>query len=538
MTDQAAIYLRVSTDDQEQRFGLPAQLAACKLYAERKDLRVMADPFSDAETGRISDRPGIQRALAAARDHKFTHLILLDHSRLGRSVKVSSQLRAEFESAGVTIHYASSGQSYDPDSEDGILLNSMQDAMSEVEIRRIVRRTRAGRIEAVKDNRLQLGGGVPFGYVRIHSDRRPGGAGQRLEVNATEAALVRRVFDWFLTGENYEEIARRLTRLGAAKHNGFQWDRQDVYAMLRQSAYMGRWGYGRSKMVRGEKVKVPKSEWIWAETPAIIDQETWDRAQVRLQSTTRSYQGRITHIYLLRGRVVCAECGRVYNAHTQTHRGKRGKVTHFPYYMHNFASRDCPNRAHLKVADADREVQEFIFQFVTDPNSKWQDLLEHAVDAQDFIQRQIEGVQKRRAGLDEQIDRAKRAYTEGAFDLDSLSEQVERIEAERTILDQEAERLANEAKPIVIDHWHDPIDPAADAAEFEAEGPDFFDWQQYLDWVDLLDIRLRVSADRQVLLTASIGQRTLSLQTSTRPSKDSIEYVFPVAALLHFERQR
>ena len=140
----AGIYLRVSTDDQAQQYGLASQEAACLDYAKRNKLKVVAT-FTDAQTGQTDQRPGIQSVLEAGRNGQFEHIVLYDATRLGRNKTVSSKLRDELQEAGVTLHFSTAG-AYDPTSESGVILSAVEDAMSQVELMKLVRRMSAGRL--------------------------------------------------------------------------------------------------------------------------------------------------------------------------------------------------------------------------------------------------------------------------------------------------------------------------------------------------------------------------------------------------------
>src|SRR5688572_1969916 len=56
MTNRAAIYARVSTDDQAANYSLPTQVEACQLYAVEKGFEIVAE-FREDYTGSELDRP-------------------------------------------------------------------------------------------------------------------------------------------------------------------------------------------------------------------------------------------------------------------------------------------------------------------------------------------------------------------------------------------------------------------------------------------------------------------------------------------------
>src|ERR1700686_1436624 len=84
-------YYRVSTERQGRSgLGLEAQRAAVANYLNGGDWRIVAE-FTEVESGRRSDRPELDKALAAARLHRCP-LLLSKVEHLTRSVAFLSRL--------------------------------------------------------------------------------------------------------------------------------------------------------------------------------------------------------------------------------------------------------------------------------------------------------------------------------------------------------------------------------------------------------------------------------------------------------------
>src|SRR5450432_3500931 len=94
-------YYRVSTERQGRSgLGLDAQRAAIETYLNGGKWRIVAE-FTEIESGRRSDRPELDRALAAARLHRCP-LVVSKVDRLTRSVSFLSRLL----DAGVDVRFA------------------------------------------------------------------------------------------------------------------------------------------------------------------------------------------------------------------------------------------------------------------------------------------------------------------------------------------------------------------------------------------------------------------------------------------------
>ena len=83
-------YFRVSTG--RQGLGLKAQCEAVKAYLNGGDWSIV-DEFTEVESGKNSDRPALDKALAAARLHRAS-LVFSKVDRLTRSVAFLSRRSA------------------------------------------------------------------------------------------------------------------------------------------------------------------------------------------------------------------------------------------------------------------------------------------------------------------------------------------------------------------------------------------------------------------------------------------------------------
>src|SRR5436189_37191 len=102
---RAAIYGRVSTDEQVRKFGLSSQLRELRTFAARKGLTIPqgAEYLDDGYSGAELDRPALTRLREAARAGAFQVLLIHDPDRLARRLSHQLVLLEEFERAGVQL---------------------------------------------------------------------------------------------------------------------------------------------------------------------------------------------------------------------------------------------------------------------------------------------------------------------------------------------------------------------------------------------------------------------------------------------------
>jgi DNA invertase Pin-like site-specific DNA recombinase len=157
-------YYRVSTERQGRSgLGLEAQRAAVANYLNGGDWRIVGE-FTEVESGRRSDRPELDKALAAARLHRCP-LVVSKVDRLTRSVAFLSRLLE----AGVDVRFADLPQI---EGATGRFLLQQMVAVAELEAGMISTRTKAA-LAAAKARGKVLGGprirrsdGRPVGISR------------------------------------------------------------------------------------------------------------------------------------------------------------------------------------------------------------------------------------------------------------------------------------------------------------------------------------------------------------------------------------
>lgn len=142
-------YYRVSTARQGRSgLGLDAQKAAVAAYLNGGDWKIV-DEFVEVESGKRSDRPELDKALAAARLRRLP-LIVSKVDRLTRSVGFLSRLL----DAGVDVRFADLPQIEGPTGQ--FLLQQMV-AVAQLEAGMISARTKAA-LAAAKKRGTKLGG--------------------------------------------------------------------------------------------------------------------------------------------------------------------------------------------------------------------------------------------------------------------------------------------------------------------------------------------------------------------------------------------
>ncbi len=378
---RTAAYARFSSDLQKDT-SLDDQLHTCREYAGRlgwewQDACVYTDAGISGSS--IEGRTGLQTVLTAAATlpRPFDVLLVDDSSRVARDLPDALRVLQHLTFAGIRVVYISQGiDSAGEQAETLVAVHGLVDAMYIKELGAKTKRGLRGQIQ-----RGFATGGRTYGYrsVPVPDPTRHGEfAGFRVEIESSEAASIREIFDWYADGVSVPNIITRLTADGYPAPRGGSWRVGAVQRILRNPKYRGALIWGRSKQTRkpGSRSKVrrslPPEQWQTVQRPElrIVSDEQWERVQARmrlidaaLNSQRRArnglVSGRNAKLYsstLFSGFMQCGECGHAVNvvgSHTV-------KGVHYRYYGCAHASRNgdtaCTNKLKVRVETADREL--------------------------------------------------------------------------------------------------------------------------------------------------------------------------------------
>jgi len=329
-----ALYVRVSTEEQAENPEGSIRNQEERLRATVA-FKNMEGPFGDivaifidrAKSGKDTNRPELQRLLAAIRRHEIDLVMVSELSRLSRSIKDFSEIWELMRANSCGFH--SLRENFDTTTAAGEMVLYTVANIAQFERRQVSERVSAN-FQARAARGLYNGGVLPLGYRLIHE--KPG----FLEIESEPAETVRMAFQAFLKEGTLSSAAKWLNANGHKVKRETQGGNHrprlghftvaNLHSILTNKSYLG----VRRYTVRGE-IKETKANW-----PAIIDEPTFTKVQDQLKANHRRKkpESESRYPYQLTGLVKCAGCGESMvgkSAH-----GNSGKV---PYYEHGWAAR-------------------------------------------------------------------------------------------------------------------------------------------------------------------------------------------------------
>ena len=330
----AALYARVSGEQQRDSNTIASQTEALVAYAERNGYRVAPDMIieDDGFTGAVLERPGLERVRDLAAEGRIEAVLVHAPDRLSRRYAYQVLIIEELARQGVETVFLKAPSMETP--EDHLLVQ-FQGMIAEYERAQILERSRRGKRHRARRGDIAVLSGAPYGY-RYHKKTPDSGA--FYEIVEPQASVVRDVYRHYTEDHmTIGAITRKLNERGVPTSSGrSRWERSVVWAMLRNPAYKGRACFGKTRTAPRQRVRPlrrsdgfagrnsvgherPREDWIEIPVPAIVSEETFALAQERLQQNKVFSRRRTRTPSVSQGLVACGKCGyALYRTSAQT----------------------------------------------------------------------------------------------------------------------------------------------------------------------------------------------------------------------------
>jgi DNA invertase Pin-like site-specific DNA recombinase len=409
-----ACYIRVSTEDQTE-FSPDAQLKAVKNYAKQNDIILIKEHIymDEGISGKRADkRPQFMKMIATAKVKPTPFNVILVHKfdRFARSredsVVYKSLLKKE---CGVRV--ISITESIEDD-KFSVILEAMLEAMAEYYSLNLAEEVKKGMTE--KAERGEYQSTPPLGYTMVN---------KKLEIVKEEFEIISIIFNKFASREmGLLQISRHLNSLGFRAKTGKPFQNKSIDYILNNPVYIGK--------TRWTPTKHLKRDWKYQGTiirdgshEPIINMETWDKVQARLQENREVYrkmERRNAKISSwLKGIVRCAECGYTF-------------ITYNYKYLqcNGYLKGQCPQSSSVPI----HRLEAIVLEELKKTYSGEIELNIVPSTADTGASLEYEVLQERLNRISDKEDRVKRAYEDGIDTIEEYSENKIRLSEERVFL--------------------------------------------------------------------------------------------------------
>jgi site-specific DNA recombinase len=341
---RAAAYARYSTDHQTEN-SIAYQLNGIEDYCKKHNITISRVFKDEALSGTNVDRKGFIDMIEAAKRNEFDSIIIYDISRGSRDVADWFNFRKVMYTLNVQI-ISVEDKLGDITNPSDFLTELITVGLGQHQVLSTRQKSMAGVAVKAKEG-VFLGGFAPLGYDIVD--------GQYI-INEREAPVVRSIFGMYAAGDSYNIILDEIK--GIHGKRGQSLGKNSLYSILTNERYIGIYTWNQRKMKLMGKwaggMQNPDCVRIENAIPIIIDQEIWERVQIRLKSNKKA-TNKAKQEYLLSGLIECEECGSSYVGHCSTN--PRGYKTRYYCCGNKYRTRECS----AKNINAD-EIETFVVQ--------------------------------------------------------------------------------------------------------------------------------------------------------------------------------
>lgn len=400
MKNLCGLYLRVSTEDQAREgFSLPEQKERLETFCKFKGYEIV-DYYEDAgisaKTGNY--RPEFERLKEDIKSKRINTIIALKLDRITRSIFDWEKLMTFLDENDAYIDCAN--DEVNTTNANGKMISRLLMSVSQNEIERTSERTKVGLAGAIKQGHLPSQ--APLGYK--HENK-------KLVIDYSTKDVVVRIFELYYNGNSYQTISNILNEeqvLGKTN-----WRDSTITAILENEVYKG-------DFVHGKRTKHPT--YYENVVEPLVSKEMWEDCQAQKKKNSRAYQRTLTYLFLQKIR--CPRCNNLMGG--KATKKKNGNVYYYYYcndckinlkeniieeYFENFIN---------EIVEYDSVVNQFFLPMIKQKFDEPKELLEKELNKQNA-----------------KLDRIRKAYISGAFDLEEYN-------AEKKIVDEAISKIQSE----------------------------------------------------------------------------------------------
>lgn len=234
---------------------------------------------------------------------------------------------------------------------------------------------------------------APLGYK--HEDR-------KLVIDYSTKDIVVRIFDLYYNGLSYKKISNLFNEEKVLGREN--WRDSTIVTILENEIYKG-------DFVHGKRTNHPT--YYEDVVEPIVLKEMWEDCQVQKKKNSKSYQRTLTYLYLQK--LKCPKCGRILGGKVTT---KKNGKSYFYYYCN-----DC------KIKFKEKLINDYVNEFIAEltqydevVNQFFLPMIKQKFDEpKEQLEKEINNQKNK-------LERIKKAYINGVFELKEYNEEKKIVE--------------------------------------------------------------------------------------------------------------
>ena len=384
------VYESINRRPSKRRFQSPRIKERLESFCKFKGYEII-DYYQDAgisaKTG--NHRPEFERLKDDIKAKRINTIVALKLDRITRSIYDWENLMTFLDENDAYLDCVN--DEINTTSANGKMISRLLMSVSQNEIERTSERTKVGLAGAIKCGHIPHI--APLGYK--HEDK-------KLVIDYATKDVIVIIFDLYYNGYSYQKISNLFNEEKVLGKDN--WRDSTIVTILENEIYKG-------DFVHGKRTKNPT--YYEDVVEPIVSKEMWADCQVQKKKNSRSYQRTLTCLYLQK--LKCPKCNRILGGKATT---KKNGKTYFYYYCNN-----------CKVQFKENVINEYFEQFIDE-------LTEYDSVVNQFFLPMIkqkfdepkEQLGKEINNQRNKLERIKKAYINGVFELKEYNEEKKIVE--------------------------------------------------------------------------------------------------------------
>lgn len=411
----AALYCRVSTEEQgSEGFSIPAQIKALKEYCLKNGIDIYNEYVDIGISGTKEDRPQFQKMINEA--DKFDIILVHKFDRFARKIELSHRIKAQLKKHSVNVISITEPVE---DSPIGFFQEGLLELLAEYYVRNLSKEVKKGHVERASQGLYN--GSLPYGYYAKEG---------KLYIKEDEAKIIRLIYDMYLSGKGVQKISYYLqeNRIMTQHNKIFQY--YQVWRILQNPKYIGLIEYD-GQLYEGQHEPIITKEQFNMVKKELTKRNYNPNAGKSGRAVQRSKNYYRWHMIDI---LYCGECGG--KMRIIYHVNKSGTWQSYSYVCSRAMryKNYCTNSKNYKAIKLENEISNILHDFMLNKS----DIDFEIEKNKDTTINEI--LENRKIKIKTELDRAKKAYLAGIFELDEFTDI-------KNSLTQELEELKKETKP-------------------------------------------------------------------------------------------
>ena len=537
-----AIYARVSTKKQREKFSLPSQKKILTEYAKNQGWEYTLYDEGAVSGETIEDRSVMTRLLQDARQKKFDVCLVIELERLSRDEDLLDWLIIKKTFRESNIKMATPHQTYDLTNAEDDFMTNILGTLSTREKKKFLERARRGALEAVRQGKY-IGSHTRLGH-KYNKDTK------KLDVAPEEAEVVKDIFK-LCNEKNWgiEVIANYLNAKGIPTPFGFaakkgivkdvknvRWRGSQVYRVLTNPVYIGECYYNRTESKNKKRIGIrPKGEWIKVQVESIISKEVFEEAQERIKERSKWADRNKKAKYLLSGLLYCAECGskmqgmtfkpyQKYDKKGSPARNKRGllikrwkEIAYYKCYGRTNRSGHRCNIPYIHLNKIEGVVWNEIAETVKSPqeliNSEILRKRNELKAKSNSLPQQLKELKKEHSSFVSSEDRMLDVYSRGIIDIDRLEREMKALKKKKTMLEKEIDELSLQIGTVQV--RREKLKDLESYLDTVRKSIDSFTWEEKREFLQRYIIKALVNRKGEIVIDGAFELQPKLVYTET-----------------------